>query len=153
MAVREKASLKELYEIDEYLWIQETLKLLKEKQFDKVDLENLIDQLECTANEIKFNISDLLQNIIKYLLLLQYSHDKKDRGQNYRDLRAEITHYRLQINGHITENFYRYLHDEIDRIYQHTSKYVKIKSGLDTLPLKCPYSLDQLLDDNWFPDN
>lgn len=151
MAVIEKATLKELYEIDEYLWIQEILKLLKEKQFDKVDLENLIDQLECTANEIKFNISDLLQNIIKYLLLLEYSHNRKDRGQNYRDLRAEITHYRLEINGHITENFYRYLHDEIDSIYQQTSKYVKIKSGLDTFPLKCPYSLDQLLDEDWFP--
>ena len=34
MRVIEKVDLKELYEIDNYLWIQETVKLLNEKKFN-----------------------------------------------------------------------------------------------------------------------
>ncbi|MGI0479602.1 DUF29 domain-containing protein [Geminocystis sp. CENA526] len=152
MKVIEKVDLKELYEIDEYLWIQETVKLLKKKQLDQIDLENLIDELESTANEIKFNISDLLQNIIRYLLLLNYCHDKKDRGQNYRDLKAEITHYRIETNRRITENFYNYLNDQIDHIYENAREYVKARSGLDIFPVECPYTLDHLLNEDWFPE-
>jgi hypothetical protein len=48
-----KNNLKDLYEIDDYLWIQETVKLLKEKQFNDLDLENLIEELEDLGNEKK----------------------------------------------------------------------------------------------------
>jgi len=44
MTVIEEINLKELYKINDYLWIQETVKLLKEKQLDKIDLENLIEE-------------------------------------------------------------------------------------------------------------
>jgi len=138
--------------LKKYLWIQKTVKLLKEKQFDQIDLENLIDELESIGDEIKFNISDLLQNIIRYLLLLQYSHDKREKGQSYRDLIAEITHYRIEINRHITENFYKYLSNNIDQIYQYAREYVEAKSGLDIFPKKCHYTLDNLLDENWLPE-
>lgn len=67
MTVIKKVDFKQLYETDGYLWIQETVKLLKHKQLDKIDLENLIDELESIANEMKFNISDLLQQIIIFL--------------------------------------------------------------------------------------
>jgi len=39
-------SLKELYEKDFYLWVQETLKLLKNKEYDLVDWENLLEEIE-----------------------------------------------------------------------------------------------------------
>ena len=35
-------SLKELYEKDFYLWVLENLKLLKNKEFELVDWENLL---------------------------------------------------------------------------------------------------------------
>jgi hypothetical protein len=35
-------SLKELYEKDFYLWVMENLKLLKNKEFELVDWENLL---------------------------------------------------------------------------------------------------------------
>ena len=35
--------LKSLYEQDEYLWLTETIKLLKENRLTELDVENLID--------------------------------------------------------------------------------------------------------------
>ncbi len=53
MIVTTPQNLKELYEIDDYLWIEETVKLLKEKQFNQLDLDNLIEELEDLGSEKK----------------------------------------------------------------------------------------------------
>jgi len=37
--------LRELYEKDFYLWVQENLKLLGEKKYDLVDWENLLEEI------------------------------------------------------------------------------------------------------------
>jgi len=42
-------SLKELYEKDFYLWVLENLKLLKNKEFELVDWENLLEEIEDVA--------------------------------------------------------------------------------------------------------
>ncbi|NQZ63110.1 DUF29 family protein, partial [Crocosphaera sp.] len=47
------SNLKELYEVDDYLWIQKTIKLLKEKKFNELDTENLIEELEDLGRERK----------------------------------------------------------------------------------------------------
>jgi hypothetical protein len=39
-------NLKELYEKDFYLWVQENLRLLKNKEYDLVDWENLLEEIE-----------------------------------------------------------------------------------------------------------
>ncbi len=39
-------NLKELYEKDFYLWVQENLRLLKEKRYDLVDWENLLEEIK-----------------------------------------------------------------------------------------------------------
>jgi hypothetical protein len=39
-------SLKELYVKDFYLWVQENLKLLKNKEYDLVDWKNLLEEIE-----------------------------------------------------------------------------------------------------------
>jgi hypothetical protein len=43
---RENQNLKELYEKDFYLWVQENLKLLKNREYNLVDWENLLEELE-----------------------------------------------------------------------------------------------------------
>ena len=37
--------LKTLYEIDDSLWLEETIELLKARKFDALDLDNLIGEL------------------------------------------------------------------------------------------------------------
>jgi hypothetical protein len=51
-------NLKGLYEKDFYLWIMENLKLLKNREYDLVDWENLLEEIEDLAKrEIKSLIS------------------------------------------------------------------------------------------------
>ena len=147
MVVKNVDKLKELYEIDDYLWIEETVKLLKGKRFEELDLENLIEELEDLGSEKRHKVESLLEQIIRHLLLLEYWQEEYDR--NYRHWQAEVVGFRTQINRRMTTNFYHYLEGNLAKIYQQAGKYVKAKSGLDTFPQDCPYTLQQLLDEDW----
>ena len=70
--VSSNLSLKELYKIDENLWLEETIKLLKANHLEELDLENLIEELENFGRRDKAKVASLLEQIIRHLLLLQY---------------------------------------------------------------------------------
>ncbi len=144
-----QSNLKELYEIDDYLWIEKTIKLLKEKKFNDLDIENLIEELEDLGRERKNKVESLLRQIIIHLLLLEYW--SQEYQYNAAHWKAEITEFRFQINGILTTNLQNYLESRFELIYQNSVKYTKRKTYLNTFPSKCPYSLEQLLDEDWFP--
>ncbi|MBU7586510.1 MAG: DUF29 domain-containing protein [Nostoc sp. TH1S01] len=64
--------LKQLYEIDDSQWLEETVKLIKNHQLQELDLENLVEELEDLGRERKNAVASLLEQIIRHLLLLQY---------------------------------------------------------------------------------
>lgn len=149
MSVKEKINLKELYEIDDNLWLEETVKLLKEKKFTELDLENLIEELDSLARRDKLAMASLLEKIIRHLLLIEYWDAEYERS--YRHWRSEITSFRGQMNRKMTTNLYNYVDENLISIYKYARKYVIEKSGLNVFPVECPYSLPQLLDEDWFP--
>ncbi len=151
MMLKTPQKLKNLYEIDDYLWIQETVKLLREKKFDELDLENLIEELDDLGSEKRHKVVSLLDQIIRHLLLLEYW--TAEYHHNYRHWQSEVISFRIQINRRMTTNFHNYLAENLSIIYEKACKYVKVKSGLDTFPQECPYTIEQLLDEDWFPQN
>ncbi|MGI0479327.1 DUF29 domain-containing protein [Geminocystis sp. CENA526] len=150
MIVSTPINLKELYEIDDYLWIQETVKLLKEKKFNELDLDNLIEELDDVGKERRKKVESLLEQIIRHLLLWQYWQEERDRC--CRHWEGEIFSFRRQLKKDLTTNFYNYLSQELPNIYDDAWGYVTRKSGLKNLPENCPYTLKELLDENWLPD-
>ena len=55
--------LKNIYEIDEHLWLEETIKILKQKRLNDLDLENLIEELESFSKKDRNRISSFLEQI------------------------------------------------------------------------------------------
>jgi Domain of unknown function DUF29 len=49
-----------LYDQNFYLWIQRTAKLLKERSFDEVDWENLIEEIESMGRSQKKKVKSRL---------------------------------------------------------------------------------------------
>ena len=60
--------LQRLHEIDDYEWLLTNIELLKQKHFDDLDLQNLIEELEDLGNEKKNAVESLFQQIIRHLL-------------------------------------------------------------------------------------
>jgi GTP1/Obg family GTP-binding protein len=143
--------LKNLYETDEHLWLEETIKLLKENQLNDLDLENLIEELESLSKRDKNRVSSFLEQINRHLLLLQYWTTEQSSNQNH--WRAEIQSFRTQLRKYLTTNLQNYLDNELKTIYQDALEYVRQKTGFSVdFPEECPYTLEELLDKKWFKD-
>ena len=142
--------LKTLYEIDDSLWLEETIELLKAKRFDALDLDNLIEELEDLGNEKKFRVASLFEQIIRHFLLLQFWQD--ERTYNRSHWRSEIVNFKNQIDNYLNTNLHNYLSQQLPRIYQKALNYVREKTDNQvSFPQKCPYSLENLIALDWFP--
>ncbi len=142
--------LKTLYEVDEHLWLEETIKILKQKRLNDLDLENLLEELESLSKRDRNRVSSFLEQIIRHLLLLQYWTIEQERNKNH--WRAEIQSFRTQLRKHLTTNLHNYLANELNIIYQDALEYVQEKTGFSIdFPEECPYTLEQLLDKKWLP--
>ncbi|MFS0518222.1 DUF29 domain-containing protein [Nostoc sp. UIC 10607] len=151
--VSSNLSLKDLYEIDDHLWLEETIKLLKAKHLEKLDLENLIEELENLGRRDKAQVASLLEQIIRHLLLLQYCTEKSQYNSGH--WKAEIRSFRNPLKRNLTTNLYQYLENELVSIYDDALGYVieKTEGKLYKLPQYCTYTLEQLVDINYLPEN
>ncbi|HEY9302508.1 MAG TPA: DUF29 domain-containing protein, partial [Phormidium sp.] len=143
--------LKDLYQKDEIQGLETTIKLLKNRQFDSVDLENLIEELEELGRRERNSVVSLLEQIIRHLLLLQFWTNERDNNSAY--WKGEIYTFRLQLNRKLTTTLLNYLEDELEQIYQDARGYVELKTQNSVeFPSKCPYSLDELRDPTWWSE-
>jgi DNA-directed RNA polymerase subunit L len=151
MLMIEVNELKQLYDVDDDQWLEQTINLLKNHQFQQLDLDNLIEELEDLGREKKNAVASLLDQIIRHLLLLQYWTTEAE--YNAVHWQEEIYNFRIQLRRKITTNLRKYLEDELTSIYQDALGFVKIKTtNLVTFPTECPYSQEQLLDRSWLPN-
>ncbi|MDF5706206.1 MAG: DUF29 domain-containing protein [Nostoc sp. S4] len=150
--VSSNLSLKELYEIDEHLWLEETIKLLKANHLEELDLENLIEELENLSRRDKARVVSLLEQIIRHLLLLQYWIEESLYNSGH--CKAEIRSFRNQLKRNLTTNLYKFLEKELASIYEDALGYVieKTEGKLNNLPQSCTYILEDLLDINYLPE-
>ena len=143
-------ALKQLYELDDSQWLGETISLLRNHQFQQLDLEHLIEELEDLGKEKKNAVASLLEQVIRHLLLLQYW--TKETEYNTINWQEEIYNFRTQLRRKITANLRNSLEEELNYIYEDALGFVKIKTANTVIfPSQCPYSLEQLLDRDWLP--
>ncbi len=151
MATLTKNSLKNLYELDYLAWYETTLEQVKNNQLNELDLDSLSEVLENLVRDTKKSGESYLKQIIIRLLLIEYWESERI---NHRHWAAEIMNFRDELDIDMTTNLRKHLSKEKDNNYRKAVKYVMTKTGLNKpiFPDQCPYTLEQLLDDNWFPD-
>ena len=55
-----KTAIKELYDIDDYEWLLITIQLIKTKEYNLIDFEHLLDELEALSKTDKDSICSYL---------------------------------------------------------------------------------------------
>jgi hypothetical protein len=132
--------LKQLHDLDDAQWLEETVSLLKKHQFQQLDLDHLIEELEDLGREKKNTVASLLEKIIRHLLLLQYW--TRESEYNAVHWQEEIYTSRTQLGRKMTTHLRNYLEKELNSIYQDALGFVKIKTVNSVVfPPDCPYSL------------
>jgi fumarate hydratase class II len=82
-----------LYELDYLLWTEETVAKLRARDFDQVDLENLIEEIEDLGRSQKRELKQRLKTLLEHLLKRIYV----DMPQEFNGWERTIREQRQQI--------------------------------------------------------
>jgi len=140
-----------LYETDFNQWIEETAKTLKEGNFQALDLENLIEEIESMGQNNRREVRSRLIVLMLHLLKWKYQHQKQSNSWIY-----TIYEQRLQL-GLIMEDspsLKPFAQDILSKCYQQARKEAakETKLRIESFPLECPFTQEQILDSDYFPN-
>jgi hypothetical protein len=143
---------RDLYDLDYVLWLDETIKQLRARQFAFLDLENLIEEIESMGKSERRAVESLLINILVHLLKLAYWESERDRNANHWIM--EIANFRVQIKRILADSpsLKPYLNNVFEGCYEDARKIVTRKEIIDlSLIPSTPFlTVEQALDENWF---
>jgi len=152
----------QLYEQDFNLWRETIIEQIKKQHFHDVDWEHLLLELEDMGKSEKRSFLSNLIILIAHLLKLTVQADAPEmmKGSWY----SSVTENRFRVKKDLEENpsFKNYLHEVIFIAYADArklaikeSKNAKLgvrKPDETEYPLDFPFTLEQLLDEDFYGD-
>jgi Domain of unknown function DUF29 len=144
----------DLYEDDFPLWAERQASLLRAGRFDELDLDNLIEEVEDLGRRERDMVESYVETILEHLLKLALS----PAGRPRRGWLVTVDRQRAKLARKLTTTLRHHLVTALPALYAGLRRPVARqleKDGVspDTLPAACPYSLDQILDPDWYPDS
>lgn len=140
-----------LYDRDFYAWTQEQAALLKSGQWDRLDIPNLVEEIEALGRQERRELVNRLGILVGHLLKWQFQPQQRSKSWT-----ATIIEQRQEIQELIADNpsLKSYLVEAIEKAYQKGILLVAKETplSLDDLPAQCPYTLDQVMDPNFYPE-
>jgi hypothetical protein len=153
-------NLKAEYEQDFHQWINHHITLLKERRFNEIDVEHLIEELEDMG---KSNLRELRSRLIVLIAhLLKWEHQLKllqNKWDSYtgKSWKGTIIVQRSGIIDLLQENpsLKRFLLDAINESYPTALKSAIAETGLpkSAFSNECSYTIEQLLDEDFYPES
>ncbi len=149
--MKTKTSHSTLYEQDYYLWLEKTVQLLKDGQLSALDIDNLIEEIQdmgiSQKKSVKSNLIVLLWHLLKY----KYQPEKRSNSWL-----LTIDEHRDRLDDDFSHSpvLKRYFEEIFDEAYRKARKKASIETGLslETFPLDCPFSTEEILNNDYLPD-
>ena len=130
-------------------WLLEQAQLLRNRNFEHLDIDNLVEELEALVRGEKSSVEQFAYLIMLHLLLVDYWHEQSEWTRDHWS--AEITGFRLQLNNKLTTNLRNYLWERLDFLYgkAYQAAVKKTKSSIkgDRFPQERKYSLEDIIND------
>jgi len=139
-----------LYEQDYVEWLDATLEQLQNRDLKDLDWTNLIEEVEALGSEQRHKVESYLRQLLKHLLLYQYWESEK--AYCAKDWLEEIDDFRNELEILLrSKTLSNYTFSILETAYQRAKRSAKITSDLNIFPVNCSYSMEQILDPDWFP--
>jgi Domain of unknown function DUF29 len=152
MATRTRPRTGDLYAEDFYVWTEVQAGLLRKRQFEALDLQNLIEEVEGLGDAKKSAVLSNANVIIEHLLKLQHSPAADPRA-GWIDT---VLEHRNRLEFDLTPRLRQILQDELPRVHgiarRTAARRLRVHgedAAADALPATCPYTLDQMTGDWW----
>lgn len=143
-----------LYKQDYQRWLKTTITQLKFRNVENLDYDNLIEELESLGKGENRTLSSYMMRLCEHLLKVQ--HWEQERAQYLRGWTIEIRNFRLQIQAILEDSpsLKNHLESRFIRDYQNGRNLFLDASrlGPNTISQKPPFSMEQALNESWFPE-
>lgn len=149
-----------LYNQDFQIWLEKTIASLKNRDFNTLDVENLIEELIELGKSEKRTLESNLMILLAHLLKLKVQHDAPSSIQD--SWYSSIIEHRQRVSKNLrdTPSLKSYLETAIQSAYSDARKIATKESKLDKsgvripdeheYPMICPFSVEQILDEDFF---
>jgi hypothetical protein len=145
------SSLAMLYETDFHAWALEMAQLIKNKQFDKLDVEHLAEEIESMGASERNALESRLIELMLHLLKWQFQSERKGRSW-----KLSIDKQRIGIDKILKQNpsLKHQYQQRVDECYVYAKRYAasETKLPISSFPETCPYSVEQLFDFEFLPN-
>jgi hypothetical protein len=147
-----------LYETDFVAWTQEQaaeLRRLRDARINtRLDLDLLAEEVEDLGSELRFAVRSHVARIIEHLLKIAYSPAHEPRY----GWRRSVRNARDEVEQRMTPTVRRDVEKQLSKLFEKARRNVadsleayREHDALDALPTLNPYSLDEILDPDFWP--
>lgn len=140
-----------LYETDYLQWIETTVEDLRQGHYDRIDWNNLIDEIEDMARSQRRSLKSNWIVVLLHLLKWQYQPEKRSSSWE-----SSLLEHRDCLRDDLRDSpsLKPYLETILAESYTRAVKQAKAETGLplETFPIACPYEVSAILDDDFSPN-
>ena len=139
------------HEEDVYGWAIYTAQLLRNKRMNELDFDNIIEEMEALGRSEKHELINRLSVLLSHLLKWQYQPTMRGHSWVY-----SIKEQRKQSKIHLKDN--PSLKSKLDDILIDAYDVAISKAAKETtldekeFPQECPYTFDQIMNDEFYPE-
>ncbi len=142
--------MSDLYHTDFHAWTQEQAAFLRNYDFNRLDVENLSQEIEALGQQKHELLVNCLEILLGNLLIWQYQPEARD-NQRLDTIREQRD--RLQKSIERNPSFASELADAIPEAYSNGVKIAMREGGASSylFPETCSYLPEEVIEDDFFP--
>ena len=129
------------YDKDFYKWSLEQSSLLKKKEYAKLDIDNLIEEIEALGRTEKRALESQIKRLLMHLLKIKYQPTMRSTSWD-----TSVRLSRMEIKELLEDNpsLKPKVEDIFVKAYQAARLSAAVETGLDekTFPVKCPWTFE-----------
>jgi Domain of unknown function DUF29 len=139
------------YDTDFYAWTQEQAQALRAKDYAALDLEHLAEEIDSLGKRDRRAVESYLQVIM--LHLLKWAYQPVRRSPSWR---TSVRKARDRVEPILRDSTSLRHHAEggLEAVYRKARRAAAEETGLPlaTFPETCPWALEEVLDEDWWPE-
>jgi hypothetical protein len=143
------------YDDDFYAWTKYQADVLRTLRTDdnRFDRDNVVEEIESLGNSQRDAVRSQVRRILEHFLKLAYSPAPDPRY----GWMGSIVEARAALNDQISETLRQDVEATFARLYRDARRRAELglleASAASALPTACPYTLDDVLRDDWYPES
>ncbi|WP_267913120.1 DUF29 domain-containing protein [Noviherbaspirillum pedocola] len=143
-----------LYDADFHAWAMAQAQLLRQGRFSEADIAHIAEEIEDLGNEQIRALASAMRNVLVHLSLLRFSPATDPRAH----WAGEIANFRIALDDRLdgSPSLRRHLHGLVPKEWKRARRIATLKLGeemklIGELPKESPFTLEEIMDDDFFP--